>query len=217
MEFKTQVSQHADNTYSLSINLDHGFMSPDDLLVIADLAKKHNVTKMMCTTAKKISFYNTPEEEVNGLWDDLLEAFGDRLRTPKGKVIVCPGKGVCKFAMEGFDGHKMADDIIAISKAHNAGKIKAAVSTCPRRCSSTQVRDIGVFAAGKGWTVTFGGNGGTKPSAGEVVATGLSYDEAVALVDKLYAYIEEKKDGNERTARLLARLGMDDLKAYIAE
>ena len=58
MEFNTQVTAHKDDTYALSINLDYGFMSPDDLIKIAELAKKYNVTKMMATTAKKVSFYN---------------------------------------------------------------------------------------------------------------------------------------------------------------
>lgn len=47
--------------------------------------------------------------------------------------------------------------------------------------------------------------------------SGLSDEEALAVVDKIYTYIEEKKNGNERTNRLIARLGIDDLKAYLAE
>ena len=54
MEFKTHVTLHKDGTYSLGVNLDYGFMSPDDMIKLAELAKKHNVGEMMCTTAKKI-------------------------------------------------------------------------------------------------------------------------------------------------------------------
>ena len=135
MEFKTHVTLHKDGTYSLGVNLDYGFMSPDDMIKLAELAKKHNVGEMMCTTAKKISFYNVAEADVNPLWDDILATFGDRVRNPKGKIIVCPGQGRCKFAMPGFEGHALADEIVKITQAHNAGKIKVGVATCPRCCS----------------------------------------------------------------------------------
>lgn len=217
MEFKTHVTLHKDGTYSLGVNLDYGFMSPDDMIKLAELAKKHNVGEMMCTTAKKISFYNVAEADVNPLWDDILATFGDRVRNPKGKIIVCPGQGRCKFAMPGFEGHALADGIVKITQAHNAGKIKVGVATCPRCCSMAQVRDVAVYASAKGWTVAVGGNGGSKPATGTTVASGLSDEEALTVVDKIYTYIEEKKNGNERTNRLIARLGIDDLKAYLAE
>ena len=212
MEFKTHATLHKDGTYSIGVNLDYGFMSPDDLIKIAELAKKYNVTEIMATTAKKISFYNVPEENVNPLWDEIVATFGDRVRNPKGKIIVCPGQGHCKFAMPGFEGHTLADGIVKISQAHNAGKIKVGVATCPRCCSMAQVRDIAVYASAKGWTVAVGGNGGSKPASGTTLATGLSDEEALALVDKIYAYIEEKKNGNERSTKLLNRVGIDDLK-----
>ena len=217
MEFKTHVTLHKDGTYSLGVNLDYGFMSPDDMIKLAELAKKHNVGEMMCTTAKKISFYNVAEADVNPLWDDILATFGDRVRNPKGKIIVCPGQGRCKFAMPGFEGHALADEIVKITQAHNAGKIKVGVATCPRCCSMAQVRGVAVYASAKGWTVAVGGDGGSKPATGTTVASGLSDEEALAVVDKIYTYIEEKKNGNERTNRLIARLGIDDLKVYLAE
>lgn len=217
MEFKTHATLHKDGTYAVAVNIDYGFMTPDDLVKITEIAKKYDVTEIMATTAKKISFYNVPEANVNPLWDDVLAAFGDRVRDPKGKIIVCPGKDHCKFAMPGFDGHAMADEIVKISRAHNAGKIKVGVATCPRCCSMAQVRDIAVYASAKGWTVALGGNGGSKPATGTTIATGLSNEEVAALVDKIYTYIEEKKNGNERSAKLLGRIGIDDLKAYLAE
>lgn len=212
MEFKTHATLHKDGTYSIGVNLDYGFMSPDDLIKIAELAKKYNVSEIMATTAKKISFYNVAEENVNPLWDEIVATFGDRVRNPKGKIIVCPGQGHCKFAMPGFEGHTLADGIVKISQAHNAGKIKVGVATCPRCCSMAQVRDIAVYAGAKGWTVAVGGNGASRPAVGTTLATGLSDEEALALVDKIYAYIEEKKNGNERSTKLLNRVGIDDLK-----
>ena len=53
MEFKTHVTLHKDGTYSLGVNLDYGFMSPDDMIKLAELAKKHNVR-----------FVHAPEDKI---------------------------------------------------------------------------------------------------------------------------------------------------------
>ena len=217
MEFNTQVTAHKDNTYSLAINLDYGFMTPDDLIAIAELAKKHNVTSMMATTAKKMSFFDVKPEDVNPLWDDLKATFGDRIRTPKGKIIVCPGIKRCKFAMEGFDNHKMADAVVKITQQHDAGKIKVGVSACPRCCSLAQVRDIGIFASCKGWVITLGGNGGSVPRVGNIVARGLSDEEAAATVDKIYTFIENNRKGGERSARMFNHVDVEEVKAFLEQ
>ena len=126
MEFNTHVTAHKDDTYALAINVDYGFFTPGDFVKIAELANKYGVTKMMATTAKKISFYDVPAENVNPLWDDLKATFGARLRTPQGKIIVCPGKGHCKFAMPGFDGHAMLTKSPKSAKHTRPAKSKSA-------------------------------------------------------------------------------------------
>lgn len=43
MEFKTHVTLHKDGTYSLGVNLDYGFMSPDDMIK-ASLSSQKSTT-----------------------------------------------------------------------------------------------------------------------------------------------------------------------------
>lgn len=68
--FKYHVTQHKDGTYSVGVSIDQGYMTPDDFLVLAQLAKKHQVSTLMATTAKKISFMDVNEQAVNPLWED---------------------------------------------------------------------------------------------------------------------------------------------------
>lgn len=214
-QFKHHVSQHRDGTYSLGISIDQGYMTPEDFITLSDLAKKYGVTTLMATTAKKISFMDVKEENVNPLWEDLEQAFGSRLCFPKGKVIVCPGSRFCKFATPGRDNHAIGREVERISKAHDAGKVKVGVSCCPLGCAMPRVRDLGILATARGWMLTIGGNGGAKPGVGEVIAQDLTEEELLALLDKVYQYFQENKNGKERTIRTVERLGIDHLKATI--
>ena len=214
-QFKHHVSQHRDGTYSLGISIDQGYMTPEDFITLSDLAKKYGVTTLMATTAKKISFMDVKEENVNPLWEDLEQAFGSRLCFPKGKVIVCPGSRFCKFATPGRDNHAIGREVERISKAHDAGKVKVGVSCCPLGCAMPRVRDLGILATARGWMLTIGGNGGAKPGVGEVIAQDLTEEELLALLDKVYQYFQENKHGNERTIRTVERLGLDHLKAAV--
>ncbi|MGM9526309.1 MAG: hypothetical protein ACI3U1_08610 [Peptococcaceae bacterium] len=214
-QFKHHVSQHRDGTYSLGISIDQGYMTPEDFITLSDLAKKYGVTTLMATTAKKISFMDVKEENVNPLWEDLEQAFGSRLCFPKGKVIVCPGSRFCKFATPGRDNHAIGREVERISKAHDAGKVKVGVSCCPLGCAMPRVRDLGILATARGWMLTIGGNGGAKPGVGEVIAQDLTEEELLALLDKVYQYFQENKNGKERTIRTVERLGLDHLKAAV--
>lgn len=214
-QFKHHVSQHKDGTYSVSVSIDQGYMTPDDFILLSELAKKYHVTTLMATTAKKISFMDVQEANVNPLWEDLEQAFGQRLCFPKGKVIVCPGSKFCKFATPGRDNHAMGREVERISKTHEAGKVKVGVSCCPLGCAMPRIRDLGILANAKGWMLTIGGNGGAKPGVGNVIAEGLSEEELLALLDKIYQYFEVNKNGKERTIRTVERLGLDHLKAAV--
>ena len=213
--FKHHVSLHKDGTYSLGVSIDQGYMTPEDLIVLAQLAQKYQVSTFMATTAKKISFMDVAEANVNPLWEDLERAFGPRLCFPKGKVIVCPGSRFCKFATPGRDNHAIGREVERISQAHEAGKVKVGVSCCPLGCAMPQVRDIGILANAKGWMLTIGGNGGAKPGVGHILAQGLEDEELLALLDKVYQYFEANKNGKERTIRVVERLGMEHLKADV--
>lgn len=214
-QFKHHVSMHKDGTYSVGVSIDQGYMTPDDFAQLSELAKKYGVNTLMATTAKKISFMDVTEANVNPLWEDLEQTFGDRLCFPNGKVIVCPGSRFCKFATEGKDNHAMGLEVERISKQHAAGKVKVGVSCCPLGCAMPRVRDLGILANAKGWMLTLGGNAGAKPGVGEVIAEGLTDEELIALLDKVYAYIEQNKNGKERSIRVIERLGIDHLKAAV--
>jgi len=99
-------------------------------------------------------------------------------------VQVCPGTETCRF------GNQDALSLALRIEAALAGKVlpwklKAGVSGCPRIGGESHTRNIGVMGTNRGWTVIFGGNSGTRPRIGDVVARDLSGGEAIDLVTRL--------------------------------
>ncbi|MDD1670917.1 MAG: NAD(P)/FAD-dependent oxidoreductase, partial [Methanomicrobiales archaeon] len=92
-------------------------------------------------------------------------------------------------------------------------KLKMGISGCPRSCGESHSRDIGILGTSRGWTVIFGGNGGTRPRIGDVIAKNLSGNDALDLVERLLGYYETHAKPRERTARFMERIGMDTLQS----
>jgi NAD(P)H-nitrite reductase large subunit len=94
-------------------------------------------------------------------------------------------------------------------------KIKIGVSGCPRCCSDSHTRDIGIVATPTGWTVFFGGNAGTRPRFVDLIARDIAANEAVDCARRLAGYYRDHAKPHERTARLMERIGIDLLKSEL--
>jgi NAD(P)H-nitrite reductase large subunit len=64
-----------------------------------------------------------------------------------------------------------------------------------------------------GWTVLFGGNGGTRPRFGDVLATGLTTEEVHDLIDRLLEYFRTHAKPKERTSRFMERITLEGLQS----
>jgi NAD(P)H-nitrite reductase large subunit len=67
----------------------------------------------------------------------------------------------------------------------------------------------------RGWTVLFGGNGGTRPRFGDSIARDLTIGEALDCVQRLAGYYRIHAKNHERTARFMERVGMNTLKSEL--
>ena len=94
-------------------------------------------------------------------------------------------------------------------------KIKIGVSGCPRSCGESHTRDIGIMGTNKGWTVFFGGNGGTRPRFADLIARNLSATEALDCAQRCAEYYRIHAKPHERTARFMERVGIDTLKSEL--
>jgi Nitrite and sulphite reductase 4Fe-4S domain len=94
-------------------------------------------------------------------------------------------------------------------------KIKIGVSGCPRCCSESHTRDIGLIGTPDGWTVLFGGNAGTRPRFGDLIARDLSADEAIVCAERLTEYYRNLAKPHERPARFMEYTVMETLNSEL--
>ncbi|MFA5348618.1 MAG: NAD(P)/FAD-dependent oxidoreductase, partial [Methanoregula sp.] len=129
-------------------------------------------------------------------------------------VQACLGIDACRYGKQDSLGLARTIDDAFKGRTFPA-KIKIGVSGCPRCCSESHTRDIGIIATPKGWTIFFGGNAGTRPRIGDLVARDLTSNETVDCTLRLAEYYRSHANPHERTARFMERLGIDTLKSEL--
>ena len=129
-------------------------------------------------------------------------------------VQACLGTDMCRYGNQDSIGLARAVDEQFANQTFPA-KIKIGVSGCPRNCGESRTRDIGIMGTNRGYTVFFGGNGGTRPRFGDLVARHLSATEALDCAQQLADYYKSHAKPHERTARFMERTGMATLKSEL--
>jgi NAD(P)H-nitrite reductase large subunit len=91
-------------------------------------------------------------------------------------------------------------------------KVKIGVSGCPFCCGASFVRDIGIFGKKKGWTFIIGGSSARRPRIGDKLKEDLAKEEVIDLTKRCLQYYQDKAKRKERMARLVDRIGIENLK-----
>ena len=76
-----------------------------------------------------------------------------------------------------------------------------------------------MIATEAGWNLYVCGNGGATPRHADLLATDLTEDETITLIDRFLMYYIHTANPLERTARWFERLegGLDQLRAVIVD
>ncbi len=195
-----------------------GMTTPDRLEEIAAVAKKYKVETIKITAAQRLKLYGVEKEDAPAL----LEELGGAMPKPVGvktgphTLQCCPGVKSCSYACQDSQGlsAKLGK---ALSTRVFPGKVKVGVSGCAFNCCESHLRDVGIFGKKSGWTLVFAGNAGGRPRIGDVIAEGLSDDEVIERTLKALEYYTANAKKLERSARLVTRKGVDELKAFMEE
>jgi NAD(P)H-nitrite reductase large subunit len=208
------ILQRDGNTYAVITRTPAGLITPDHLERVAAVARKHGIPTLKITSGQRIALVGIPREKLGGVFRDLGKD-ADMTGGPCLHFVqACLGTETCRFGNQDSLGLAAALEEKFLGKAFPA-KLKMGISGCPRSCGESHTRDIGILGTNRGWTVIFGGNGGTRPRIGDVVAKDLSTDDALDLVDRLLGYFGSHAKPKERTARFMERTGMDTLRSEL--
>ena len=209
-----------DGTYSVVPRVPGGEITPQQLIVIGEVAKKYNLyTKI--TGGQRIDLFGARLEQLPHIWKDLIDAgfesghaYAKAVRTVKS----CVGSTWCRYGVQDSVGMAifLENRYKGIRAPH---KIKMAVSGCTRECAEAQCKDIGVIATEHGWNLYLCGNGGMKPRHADLFATDLDDETLIKYIDRFMAFYIRTADRLQRTATWLENLegGLDYLREVIID
>ena len=207
-------------TYSVVPRVPGGEITPQQLIVLGEVAKKYDLyTKI--TGGQRIDLFGAQVHELPLIWKDLIDAgfesghaYGKSLRTVKS----CVGSTWCRYGM-----HESVTFAIDIEKRYRGlrspHKFKGGVSGCIRECAEARGKDFGLIAVEGGWNLYVCGNGGATPKHAVLFAEQLDDDTAIKYLDRFLMYYIRTAGPLVRTAPWLDKLegGIDYLRQVIIE
>lgn len=207
-------------TYSVVPRVPGGEITPDQLIVIGEVAKKYDLyTKI--TGGQRIDLFGAQIHELPMIWKELIDAgfesghaYGKSLRTVKS----CVGSTWCRYGM-----HESVTFAIDIENRYRGlrspHKLKGGVSGCIRECAEARGKDFGLIAVDGGWNLYVCGNGGATPKHAVLLAEQLDDETVVKYLDRFLMYYIRTAGPLVRTAPWLDKLdgGIDYLKQVVIE
>ena len=201
-------------TYNVLPGPKMGLISAEYLEQVAAIARKHQIPFLKITGAQRIAIAGHAPDAVEQIWKEMGQERGPRQLHGIHTIQACPGIRWCKYGRN--DSLAMGEKIEAsVRDISLPGKTKVAVSGCAFNCCESYIRDIGVFAMRKGWTVVFGGNGGGTPRIGDIVGKDLDDDQVIALIGRCLDFYRDRARKLERAGRLMLRTSVQDLQEYL--
>ncbi|MDT7835908.1 nitrite reductase large subunit NirB [Aquabacterium sp. OR-4] len=207
-----------DGSYSVVPRMPGGEVTPDGLIAVGTIAKKYGLyTKV--TGGARVDMFGARVEQLPLIWEELIaagfesgHAYGKSLRTVKS----CVGSTWCRYGVD--DSVGLAVTLENRYKGLRAPhKIKFGVSGCTRECAEAQGKDVGVIATEKGWNLYVCGNGGMKPRHAELIASDLSRERLIQLIDRFLMFYVRTADRLQRTSTWRDNLegGLDYLRDVV--
>ncbi|TLU72001.1 nitrite reductase large subunit NirB [Lichenicoccus roseus] len=206
-----------DGTFSVVPEMAGGVTSPDDLIRIAEVAKKYNVPLVKLTGGQRIDLVGISKEDLPKVWADLGmpsgHAYGKSYRTCKS----CIGTEFCRFGLG--DSMGLATKIEKRFRGVDSpAKLKLATAGCPRNCSEAMVKDIGAVAIGNDkWEIYVGGAAGAHIRKGDVLCTVDGEDAVMQITARFMQYYRENAKWKERTYTFVERVGIERLRAVVVD
>jgi nitrite reductase (NADH) large subunit len=206
-----------DGTFSVVPQMKGGCTTPAQLRRIADVADKYEVPLVKLTGGQRIDLLGIRKEDLPKVWADLGMpsgyAYGKSFRTVK----TCVGTDYCRFGLGDSTALGIAIET-RFQGLESPGKMKLAVTGCPRNCAEAYVKDLGVVAVEGGrWEIYIGGAAGAHVRKGDLLATVDTPGEVITLTGRFLQYYRENANWLERTYAFVPRVGIERIRALILD
>jgi nitrite reductase (NADH) large subunit len=214
------ANMQRDGTYSVVPRVAGGEITPDQLIVLGQVAKKYGLYSKI-TGGQRVDLFGARLEQLPEIWAELVaagfesgHAYGKALRTVKS----CVGDTWCRYGVQ--DTVSLAIRLENRYKGlRSPHKLKGGASGCARECAEAQGKDFGIIATEKGYNLYVCGNGGMKPQHAQLLATDLDEATLVRFLDRFLMFYIRTADRLERTSTWFNKLegGLEYLRKVVVD
>jgi nitrite reductase (NADH) large subunit len=208
-----------DGTYSVVPRMWGGITSPKELRAIADVVEKFDAPMVKVTGGQRLDIFGIKKEDLPAVWAHLNaagmvsgHAYGKSLRTVK----TCVGSEWCRFGTQDSTGLGVKVERMTWG-SWMPHKFKIAVSGCPRNCAEATIKDFGIVCVDSGYELHVGGNGGIKVRATDFLCKVETEQQAMEYCAAFIQLYREEARYLERTAPWIERVGVEYIRARIAD
>ena len=208
-----QKIRNGKRTFAITPHIPGGFILPDKLIKIGEVAKKYNGV-LKINSGQRILITNLKEEDLPAIWEELDMEPSVKVQNSLKNVEMCPAN-YCKRSKYPTIGIGMK-----ISKNFHGMQLpcrtKIGVAGCKNACTSVYSKDIGVLVdLDKKFYITAGGSAGYYPRSSDLVTKGLSEEEAFKLVKTILYYYKDNAQPGEKLGDFIDRISIDTFREEV--
>lgn len=211
---KGAILQRDNETYAIVPKTTAGLLNVEILRKLADVVEKYQIPVVKLTASQRVALVGIKEQDVAKVWEDLGMEPAPAIGLCVRSVQACPGTAFCKFGKQDSLGLAHALDS-QFSGMPLPNKFKMGISGCPLNCCEAWMRDFGAFGKPNGFSVVIGGNSGSIPHIGKLLAEDLSTEEVISLASRLINFYKENAKNGERMYKFVERMGLEEIKKAI--
>lgn len=210
-----QKIRNGKRTFAITPHIPGGFILPDDLIKIGEVAKKYKGV-LKITSGQRILITNLKEEDLPAIWEELGMEPAVRSHNSLKNVEMCPAN-YCKRSKYPTIGIGMK-----ISKNFHGMDLpcrtKIGVAGCKNACTSVYSKDIGVMVdLDRTFYVTVGGSAGYYPRSADLLTKGLTEEETFKLVKTILYYYKDTAEMGEKLGDFIDRISIEKFREDVLE
>jgi nitrite reductase (NADH) large subunit len=208
-----------DGTFSVVPRMWGGLTTPAELMAIARIAEKWAIPTVKMTGGQRVDLLGVKKEDLPGVWKDLNDAgmvsgaaYAKGLRTVK----TCVGKEWCRFGTQDSMGLGIKLEKLMWG-SWTPAKVKLGVSGCPRNCSESTIKDIGIICVDSGYDLHIAGAAGLHVRATDLLG---HVETEAEVLEYGAAILQMYREGGhylERIYKWSERVGLEVVRRTIME
>lgn len=207
---RLQKNINGEKRYTINPHIKGGFITPDNLIKIGEIAKKYKAGLRINST-QNISIMNIKEEDLESVWKELDMKPVIRSKYVLKNIEFC-SSNFCRMSKYPAIGlsMKITKRLYGIKLP---AKTKIGVSGCKNSCISAYSKDIGIIADSKDtFFITVGGITGLNIRESDTLIENINEDDAFKIVQKILDYYNKYGKNKEKLGHLIDRLTIEKFR-----